>query len=131
MPSALLTRNVKQRSVCKHTVERGLGQDHRKKILMKNFAAGFGARHGHEFLRPVQAHGIMSQCTKMAEIPTWSATQVKDGVRRIALNRVEQRCVVLADIVIPCAIPERVGQPIVVGDSNRGKPTQLSAADQR
>ena len=55
----------------------------------------------------------------------------QDGVRRIALNRVQERCVVLADIVIPCAIPERVGQPIVMGDGNRGKPTQLPAADQR
>jgi hypothetical protein len=98
---------------------------------MKNFAPGFGARHGHEFLRPVQAHGIMSQCTKMAEIPTGSTTQIKDGVRRIALNRVQERCVVLADIVIPSAIPERVGQPIVMGDGNRGKPSQLPAADQR
>src|SRR3979409_1301466 len=75
---------------------------------MKNFAPGTGARHGHEFRRPVQAHGIMSQCTKMAEIPTWSTTQIKDGVRRIALNRVQEPCAVLADIVIPWAIPERV-----------------------
>ena len=98
---------------------------------MKNFAPGFGACHGHEFLRPVQAHGIMAQCTKMAEIPAWPATQIKDGARRIALDRVEERCVVLADIVIPCAIPERVGQPIVLGDGNRGEPTRLPAADQR
>src|SRR3546814_9731011 len=76
-----------------------LGQYHRKKILVKNFAPGIGARHGHEFLGPVQAHGIMSQCTKMAEVPTGSTTQIKDGVRRIALNRVQERCVVLADIV--------------------------------
>ena len=73
----------------------------------------------------------MSQCPKMAEIPTWSTTQIKDGVGRIALNRVQERCIVLADIVIPCAIPERVGQPIVMGDGNREKPTQLPAADQR
>src|SRR5258708_6834356 len=101
-PRQLLTRNVEQRSVCKHAVEMGLGQCHRKKILMKNFAPGIGARHCHEFLRPVQAHCVMSQCAKMVEIPTRSTTQVKDGVRRITLNRVQERCVVLADIVIPC-----------------------------
>ena len=95
---------------------------HRKKILMKDFAPGIGARHGHEFLRPVQAHGIMSQCTKMAEIPTWSTPQIKDGVRRIALNRVQERCVVLANIMIPCAIPECVGQPIVMGDGSGREP---------
>jgi hypothetical protein len=86
---------------------------------MKDFAPGTGARHGREFRRPIQAHGIMSQCAKMAEIPTWSTTQIKDGVRRIALDRVEERCVVLADIVIACALPEGVGQPIVMGDGDR------------
>jgi len=66
---------------------------------------------------------------KWAEIPTWSTTQIKDGVGRITLNRVQERCVVLADIVIPCAIPERVGQPIVLGDGTRGTTTPLPAAN--
>src|SRR3546814_12090354 len=60
-PRQFLTWNVEQRSVCKHTVEMALGQYHRKKILVKNFAPRIGARHGHEFLGPVQDHGLMSQ----------------------------------------------------------------------
>src|SRR6516225_6904647 len=52
----------------------------------------------------------------MAEVSTGSTTQIKNGIGGIVLNRIQKRRIVLADVVIPTAIPVCLGHPIIVGD---------------
>jgi len=50
------------------------------------------------------------------EIAAGPAAKIKDGIRRLALYRVEECRVVLADIVVSRAVPETPGEPIVIRD---------------
>jgi hypothetical protein len=50
------------------------------------------------------------------EIPAGSAAKIKDRIRRVTLYRVEERRVVLADIVVSRAVPESPGKSIVIRD---------------
>jgi hypothetical protein len=52
----------------------------------------------------------------MPEIAAGSATEIEDGIRRVALYRIEECRVVLADIVVSRAVPESPGEPIVIRD---------------
>jgi hypothetical protein len=52
----------------------------------------------------------------MVEVSAGSTTQIKNGIGRIALNRIQKRPIVLGDVVIPSALPVCLGQPIVMGD---------------
>src|SRR6516162_6603680 len=83
---------------------------------MENLALRMRARHGHELPRSVEPHGFVPQGSEVTEIPAGSTTKIKDGIRRVALYRVEECCVVLADIVASCAIPESLGKSIVIRD---------------
>ena len=70
---------------------------------MESLALRMRARHRDEFLRSVEPHGFVPQGSEVAEIPAGPTTKIKDRIRRVALYRVEKRCVVLADIV--CRVP--------------------------
>jgi hypothetical protein len=50
------------------------------------------------------------------EIAAGSTAKIKDGIRRLALYRVEECRVILADIVVSRAVPESSGEPIVIRD---------------
>jgi hypothetical protein len=52
----------------------------------------------------------------VTEIPTGSTTKIKDGIRRVALYRVEECRVVLVDIVVSRAVPKSAGKSIVIRD---------------
>jgi hypothetical protein len=52
----------------------------------------------------------------MTEIAARSATKIKDRIRRVALYRIEECRVVLADIVVSRAFPEGLREPIVICD---------------
>ena len=54
--------------------------------------------------------------TNSVEVSAGPTTQIKNGIGGIALNRIQERRVVLADIVIPCAVPIVFGRPIVMRD---------------
>ena len=83
---------------------------------MENLAPGIGACHSHEFLRSIQAYNVVSQGTKIVQVAAGSTTQVKNGIGTVALNRIQQSRAVLADVMIPSAIPKFLGKPIVMGD---------------
>ena len=52
----------------------------------------------------------------MTEIAARSTTKIKDGKRRLALYRIKECCVILADIVVSRAVPESPGERIVIHD---------------
>jgi len=83
---------------------------------MENLALLMRARHRRELLRSVEPHGFVPQGSEVTEITAGSTTKIKDGIRRVALYRVEECRVVLADIVVSRAIPESPGELIVIRD---------------
>ena len=65
---------------------------------------------------PIEPHSFVPQGSEVAEIPAGSAAKIKDRIRRVTLYRVEERRVVLADIVMSRAAPESPGKSIVIRD---------------
>src|ERR1700738_3251180 len=107
---------MEQRSVCKNAVKAALGQLHHQEILIENLASRIRARHGDELLRSVEPYGFVPQGSEVTELPAVSAAKIKDRIRRFALYRVEERRVVLANIMVSCAVPESSGKLIVIRD---------------
>ncbi len=83
---------------------------------MENLAPRMRARHGHELQRSVEPYGFVPQGSEVTEIPTGSTTKIKDGMRRVALYRVEQCRVVLVDIVVSRTVPKSLCKSIVIRD---------------
>ena len=83
---------------------------------MENLALRMRARHGHELQRSVEPYGFVPQGSEVTEIPTGSTTKIKDGMRRVALYRVEQCRVVLVDIVVSRTVPKSPRKSIVIRD---------------
>src|SRR5712671_1895556 len=73
-------------------------------------------RHGNELLRSVEPDGFVPQGSKVTEIAAGSATEIKDRIRRIALHRIEECRVILADIVVSRTVPEGPCEPIIICD---------------
>ena len=67
---------------------------------MENLAPRLRSCRGDKLLRPVEPDGLVPQGSEVAEIAARSTTKIKDRMRWVALYRVEERRVVLADIVI-------------------------------
>jgi len=74
------------------------------------------ARHGDELPRSVEPHGFVPQGSEVTEITAGSTTKIKDGKRRLALYRIKECRVILADIVVSRAVLESPGEPIVIRD---------------
>src|SRR5262249_48776903 len=67
-------------------------------------------------LRSVEPHGFVPEGSEVTEIPPGSAPKIKDGIRSIALYRIEECGMILADVVVSCAVPESLGEPIIICD---------------
>src|SRR5580704_10106743 len=74
------------------------------------------ARHGNELLRSIEPHGFVPQGSKVTEIAAGSAAEIKNRIRRVALYRIEECRVILADIVVSRTVPEGPCEPIVIRD---------------
>ena len=67
----------------------------------------------------------MAHRSEVAQVSAGPTTQIKNGIGGIALNRIQERCVVLGDIVVPSAVPIGFGLPIVMRYRQFGNPPQL------
>jgi hypothetical protein len=74
------------------------------------------AGHGNELLRSIEPDGFMPQGSKVTEIATGPATEVKNRIRWAALDRIEECQVVLTDIVVLRTVPESPRESIVIRD---------------
>src|SRR3954463_2212719 len=83
------------------------------------------ACHGNELLRPVEPHGFMAQGSKVTEIAAGSAAEIEDRVWWVTLDGLEECRVILADIVVSCAVPELPCEPIVISDRRFPKAPDL------
>src|SRR5215208_7167974 len=112
---------MEQRGVGKDPVKTALGQLHSQEILMQDLAARMCPRHGDELLRSVKPHGFVPQGSKVMEIAAGSAAEIEDRVWWVTLDGLKECRVILADIVVPCAVPELPCEPIVISDRRFAK----------
>src|SRR5215211_6590139 len=73
-------------------------------------------RHGNELPRSIEPDGFVPQGSKVTEIAAGSAPEIKDRIRRVAVYRIEECRVILADIVVPRTVPERPCESVVKRD---------------
>src|ERR1700704_423739 len=73
-------------------------------------------RHGNELLPSVEPDGFVPQGSKVTEIAAGSATEIKNRIRWVALYRIEECRVILADIVVSRTVPEGPCEPIIICD---------------
>src|ERR1700686_1961921 len=71
-------------------------------------------RHGAELARSIEPHGLVPQRSKVTEIAAGSATEVQNPMRRVTLYGIEERGVILADIVVSRTAPEGSRDPFVI-----------------
>src|ERR1700730_12787937 len=83
------------------------------------------ARHGNELPRSVEPHGFVPQGSKVTEIAAGSATEIKNRIRRVALYRIEECSVILADIVVSRTVPESLCEPIIIRDRRFAEAPEL------
>jgi hypothetical protein len=58
----------------------------------------------------------MPQRLEITEVSAGPTTKIKEGIRRLALYGIEEGSVILADIVVSRAVPESLGEPIIIRD---------------
>src|SRR4051794_36804887 len=67
----------------------------------------------------------------MTEIAAGSAPEIKDRIRWLALYRIQKGGVVLADIVVPRTLPERLCESVVIREGRFAKMPDLFRSVQR
>src|SRR5260221_9762878 len=110
----LLARPVEQHRIGEHAVEARIREFHSEQILPPHLAAAVLARHDREGLRTLQADRDMAERGERLQVPPRPAAQVEDRERRRALDAIEQRRDIPADIVTARALPEGFGAPVVL-----------------
>src|SRR5271169_3830588 len=115
-----LPRDMKQRGVGEHTIEMFLRQCELKKVLPPYFAPAMGTRHGDEMLGAFQTDRVMALFDERFEVAPRPAAKVEYCKRRFALDVLQQRLDVLANVVIARAFPELFGTQVVMLQREEG-----------
>src|ERR1700730_11727700 len=110
----LLARDMKQRGVGKYAIETVARQIELEEILLPHFAAAVDARHCREARGAVQTHRDVTEVGKGLEVASWSAAKIDYRERWLAIDVLQQRHDILADVVIARAFPEVIGATIVL-----------------
>src|SRR5688572_17586810 len=121
----LLAGDMKQRRVGEYAVETAIRQVEVKEILLPNFGAAVGPRHGGQARGAFQAYGDVTELGECLEVASRPAAEIEDRERWVALDGSQQRFDVLADVMIARAFPEILGVPIVVLQREAGDFFQL------
>ena len=61
---------------------------------------------------------------KVGEIAPGPTAEIEDAIGRLALDGVQQGVVILADVVIPCALPEAYRRTVVMAEGECGNMAQ-------
>src|SRR6266850_2996245 len=110
----LLARHVEQHRIGEHAVEARIGEFQSEQILQPHLAAAVLARHDREGLRALEADRDVAEPGERLQDPPRPATQIENCERRRALDAIEQRRDIPADVVIARALPEVFGAAVVV-----------------
>src|SRR6516162_7704167 len=99
---------MKQRGVGEYAIEIVIGKIELEEILLPYFAAAISACHGGEL------RGAFQTYCDVAEFGPRPAAKIEYRKRPFALDVLQHRCDVLADVVIASAFPEIFGVLVVV-----------------
>src|SRR5437868_728508 len=88
-------------------------------------------RHGDELPRSIEPDGFVPQASKVTEIAARSAPEIKDRIRRVAVYRIEECRVILADVVVPRTVPERPCESVVIREGRFTKAPDLFRSVER
>ena len=80
-PGQLLSRNMKERRICKDAVETLVREIQAQEVLMQNLAAGVLSSHFHEILCTIQSNRRMAEISKRDQVPARPTAQVQDRMR--------------------------------------------------
>src|SRR6266446_4332954 len=105
---------MKQSGVGEHAIEPALRQIELEEILLPHLAAALIACHRRKACGAFQADRNMIECREYLEVTPRPAAEIEDSEGRPALDGLQQRGNVLADVVIASAFPERFGALVVV-----------------
>ena len=120
---------MKQRRVGEYAVEMAIRQIELEEILLPYFAAAVGARHYGEARGAFQTYRDVTELGERLEVASGPAAKIEDRERRVTLDGSQQRCDVLADVVIARAFPEILGMPVVVVQREAGDLFQVLRID--
>ena len=110
----LLARHVEKGCVGKDAVEVFRRQIQFQKILAPHFAATMVSRQLDEAFRALESDRFVSQFTKDFEVSAGPAAEVQYSKRSGALETLQKRVAILADIVVARALPKTLGVLIVM-----------------
>src|SRR5688572_16550687 len=96
-----------------------------QEVLVQDRAPGSTARHLAERGAAVEPDRLVTLRSEVAEVAPRSTAEVEERKRRRALDRREQRRIVLADVVVFRPFPERLGAALVVAEGLGGDAPQL------
>jgi len=71
-------------------------------------------RHRGEAYGAVQTHRAVTEVDKGLEIASWSATKIQYREGWLALDILQQRRYILADVVVAGAFPEIIGCTVIL-----------------
>lgn len=101
-----LAGDMEQRGIGKNAVKLHRRDPKSQEVLFPDFTTTVGACHLGESTGAFQSCYVVAQGKKGSQITPWTTTEVKDAERRLALDAIEQRSNVLADIMATGALPE-------------------------
>ena len=108
---------MEERGVGKNSVEILRRQIQLQKILVPYCAAAVLLRQLDETLRSIETDGFMPKIAKDLQVSPGTAAEVEDAKRSGAVQSLQERIAVLADIVIARAFPETLGVLIIMRKS--------------
>jgi hypothetical protein len=109
----LLAWDVKQRGVGEYAIEAIFRQIELEKILLPHFTTAVDARHCRETRGAVQTHREMAKIGKGLKV-TAGPAKIKYRERWLAIDMLQQRHNILADVVVAGACPEVICTMIVL-----------------
>ena len=109
---------MEERGVGKNSVEILRRQIQLQKILVPYCAAAVLLRQLDEARRSVESDRVLSEIVKDLQIPAGPAAEVEYAKRSGAVQSLQERIAVLADIVIARAFPETLGVLIIMRKSD-------------
>jgi len=84
-----------------------------EEILLPYFATAISARHGGELRGAFQTYCNVAEFGEDLKVASRAAAKIEYSERPFTLDVLQDRCDVLADVMIASAFPEILGMPVV------------------
>src|SRR2546423_2858843 len=105
---------MKRRGMGEYAIEAAGRQIELQKILPPYFTTAVSAGHVGKTLRAFETDRDVTAVDERLEVAPGSASEIEYGEGRLALDVLQQRVDILADVMTARSVPETVGVPIVM-----------------